>query len=435
MAHQLPVNDQPQLIPAAAVDSASPSSFVVVFDENLRSRRRRSAAVSGCPRSCTCQKSTALNCTVTSETDCLLLSLPVDTTNLKLTVRRIPPDNGTSARTDVGSASDCSKNRSSSRSSPDLTELRLLDLSGNELDDVNWFRFSMLLRRFQSSPLVVVSVADNRLQQLTNETFANISFATVETLDFSSNRIRQIEVECFHGFQGLQTLILSGNFINELDPRIFGCVPNLRSLYLDRNRLSSFSIGDVLASLHHLEILSLAGNDIKYVVVGELFPHPPGIDATTRVRRRLSRLDLSDNKFAEWPFRITSSVSSDDSNVSGFQPLDIRIVIIDGNPIRSLLATPVTPSGDDDEQLKNNQLKRVLGVVNEMSMSRMPELIGVDLSALANLVTSPEALQTVLIHDNRRLRYVDRSNDDKLISLRHLYLHNNNLTTGEHLSG
>lgn len=426
--------------PAVDADQSQPSSADI--DSRQARRLRRSSTVADCPSSCVCRTAAALDCTLASQSDyCTLTSsLPVDVTDLRL---RLPADDDvTSSELYCDSSSSSSMTSSSIRL---LARLERLDLSANRIADPYWFRYSSLFARLTSSStssLVAVSVADNRLERLVNGTFDAVGFDAVETLDASDNAIRQLDAGCFSGLGRLRTLVLAGNAIDRLDPDVFNRLTSLTTLNLDRNRLSSIDLDGLLSTLGRLGVLTLAGNAIRrlgvYVDV-ETSPTsrlPVEHDYHPR-RRRLNRLDLSDNELESWPFQTSSAPISaaiagdddDDRTTSGF---DVGVLVLDGNPIRSLMSAS-TPN--DDGVSRNNRKSRRRDVnvnaVDELSVSRMPELVAVDVSAFGGLMTSPEMLAVLSMHDNRRLRYVDRREADELRSLRHLYIHNNNLTTGD----
>lgn len=106
-----------------------------------------------------------------------------------------------------------------------------------------------------------IKIFTAKLNQLTitpNRIFERIP--NVNEIDFSSNAIRQIRCDDFHGANQLKKMNLSGNNIESIYTAIFADAKNLEVLDLSRNKLTV--IGDkVFEKNDKLKILDLRHND------------------------------------------------------------------------------------------------------------------------------------------------------------------------------
>ena len=81
-------------------------------------------------------------------------------------------------------------------------------------------------------------------------------------LDLSRNRIRYLDNSVFRLQGQLETLILSENVLQSLEPGIFSDCTNLRSLFLCANMISDISRSGFVR-LEHLEPLDISNNHIE----------------------------------------------------------------------------------------------------------------------------------------------------------------------------
>lgn len=114
--------------------------------------------------------------------------------------------------------------------------------------------------------LQILDFSDNKLQELTSETFAG--YTSIKFLYLADNQIYLIEEDALTSLTSLQTLDLSNNVILELPSSLFQ-LQSLRKLYLKGNPLlhKSFS----------------------------------GLEITQPIKAPIEHLDLSDCKIRELP--------------------------------------------------------------------------------------------------------------------------------------
>lgn len=136
-----------------------------------------------------------------------------------------------------------------------------LDLSGNHLESVR----ENDLRFFNG--LKMLNLSDNRISSI-NGLFEG--FNRLEVIDLSYNKLTRLDPNPF-GWdprQTLDTLILSGNKLQDVSAANFERYQNLRTLDLSFNFLTHETLSkneDVLAANYKLEHLYLQGNNINCI--------------------------------------------------------------------------------------------------------------------------------------------------------------------------
>lgn len=121
------------------------------------------------------------------------------------------------------------------------------------------------------SELQILDFSDNKLQEIESDTLS--SYTSIKFLYLADNQIFQIEKDAFDSLTDLQTLDLSKNVIIGLPANIFQ-LPSLRKLYLsgnplihmDLNKLAQTSIGAPL------ELLDISNCKIKVLPEWGLLP-------------------------------------------------------------------------------------------------------------------------------------------------------------------
>ena len=154
----------------------------------------------------------------------------------------------------------------------DLTSLRELDLTGNELTDLPEFLVGL-------ATLTKLQLAANRLTSLP-EWLADLT--EVSELDLSANNLTSLP-ESIENLKGLTALYLSGNGLTDM-PSWIGSLTDLTKLHVAGNRLTK--LPESLSQLDRLIELSLGGNG--------LFSVPEWLgDLATLQRLYLSNCGLS----------------------------------------------------------------------------------------------------------------------------------------------
>ena len=116
-----------------------------------------------------------------------------------------------------------------------------------------------------------------------------------QTIDLTDNEISSIKnLPLMHN---LETLILSNNNIEEIDPNFSDCVPNLKSLILANNRFSEFRQLAALSRCKKLQSLVLIGNSVTKIAgyhetVASMIPNLRFLDfcKTVKKPRKSARL-------------------------------------------------------------------------------------------------------------------------------------------------
>ncbi|XP_045467187.1 relaxin receptor 2-like [Harmonia axyridis] len=164
----------------------------------------------------------------------------------------------------------------------DLTRIRHLQIDNNAFDVFPADAFP------QQNVLVSLSLTYNNLSRIAAEAFDHLK--QLETLDLRGNRIKTIENRLLLPLQRLEKLLLQQNLIEvigpdtfpplplnslslvdnllqELEPRTFSALGELRFLFLSGNHLAVLRRG-VFANLSNLEVLALNDNAIKKIEIG-----------------------------------------------------------------------------------------------------------------------------------------------------------------------
>ncbi|RZF33839.1 hypothetical protein LSTR_LSTR008962 [Laodelphax striatellus] len=204
-----------------------------------------------------------------------------------------------------------------------LSNLRLLDLSGNQIKAIEegllkgcdnlrelWLNDNSLTLIPSTSlngptQLKVLSLSNNRISSVKEGSF--LSQRSLESLDLTGNRLQLIEGGAFKGLSKMRILSLGHNRLVKLNSDVFTGAQHVEELDLSANFLSEFPTvaakafdqlklfnlssnlierldDSLLSSVPHLEVLDLSRNNIANIAPG-----------TFLSLRQLRHLDLSVN--------------------------------------------------------------------------------------------------------------------------------------------
>jgi leucine-rich repeat protein SHOC2 len=147
--------------------------------------------------------------------------------------------------------------------------------------------------------LTVLAVDDNKLESLPSQMS---KLFRMKKITFSNNNLEFIP-EVIMEMTRLQILTLSNNRIEKLPDELPPCLPYLRVLSLNKNRLTS--VPPTIASLRHIVAMHLADNDIITL--------PPTISACNQ----LKAIYLSNNPLPHVPLGLLALHSLEQLRMSG----------------------------------------------------------------------------------------------------------------------
>lgn len=207
-----------------------------------------------------------------------------------------------------------------------LPNLKLLDLSSNQLDLISEGAFENLVR------LEHLNLSRNRLNiHLGSNSKAFESLGRLRSLDVSKNGLRDDEVELLlkNKFY-LDHLKMTGNSLTRLSHHVFRDSRLLRAIAIDENLISEIAEG-TFEQLSHLETLNLAKNNLAYICDFKL--------------RQVKHLNLSRNS-------LEFFVTSEDDQMYSLEILDLSH--------NKLLYFPIVPKMNRLKflHLQNNVLGR-----------------------------------------------------------------------------
>ncbi len=160
-----------------------------------------------------------------------------------------------------------------------LNKLRVLDLRGNVLSDLDPVVLSHL------SSLVDLDLSHNQLSDVSGLLLHKPKLKKLRLQHNQLTSLPKLSSTNSHQLQNLESLNLNTNPLGELQPvSFFAAVPSLTSLHLANTQLRSLP-GDVFVNLHHLKVLNLADNSLAEIPAASLKP----------LQRSVVTLDLSGN--------------------------------------------------------------------------------------------------------------------------------------------
>ncbi|XP_015255619.1 PREDICTED: leucine-rich repeats and immunoglobulin-like domains protein 3 [Cyprinodon variegatus] len=280
-----------------------------------------------------------------------------------------------------------------------FSSLQTLDFSNNKIVEIKMDSFPAL-------PLRNLFLCNNRISSLELGWAANLA-GTLQVLELSHNRISSIPARLFQ-LPNLQHLDLSRNQIRRVEGLTFQDLPTLRSLKLQRNRLSGLMDG-AFFGLSNMEVLQLGFNNLTEVSKGWLY----GLEAlqqlhlehnaisriqpdTWRCCQKLSKLDLSSNHLS----RLEESSFDGLSLLDQLHVGNNRVSFIAGGAFRGLPNLQML-------DLQNNEISWTIEDMNG------------PFSAL-------EKMKTLFLQGNQ-IRSVTKKSFSGLDELQHLDLSNNGI--------
>lgn len=183
-----------------------------------------------------------------------------------------------------------------------LTQLRILDLSGNQIKGIEegllkgcdnlqelWLDRNSMISVPSSSlngphSLRLLSLRDNRISLIREGAF--LSQRSLEKLDLYGNRLNVIEGGAFSGLTNLKKLLLGHNRLTKLNSDVFQGAENVDTVDLSGNFLSEFPTV-ALKLFTRLRVLNVSSNVIERLD-----------DANLATVTELESLDLSRNNIA-----------------------------------------------------------------------------------------------------------------------------------------
>lgn len=173
-----------------------------------------------------------------------------------------------------------------------LTRLRVLNLSHNALDGLNFFTiFSQL------TSLQVLDASSNQIREIPSLQLFKMN--NLQYLNLSSNFIREIPEKSFDGLFSLKQLNLANNEIHNIHPNAFNQLFDLEYIDLSSNKLKQIEPNVFTIPSIKLKRLFLQQNQIEAL--------DENIFLNTR---KLIQLDLSWNKLKDLPDFIFKEMSN-----------------------------------------------------------------------------------------------------------------------------
>ncbi|XP_068086048.1 chaoptin [Anabrus simplex] len=293
-----------------------------------------------------------------------------------------------------------------------LPELKLLDLSRNQLNEVSRTAFSMLpsllhlnlsynpqlallpTSVLHSLPhLAILDMSVTGLKQLPQEFFQHNT--ALEEVYLRGNSIQEITDGAFHNLQNLTSIDLSDNHILNIRPGAFSGLISIKRVLLKGNRLSAFKgeffkppRGSDINSGTSLEELDLSDNELSY-----LFP------SSFRIHPRIRHLAIANNRFSFFPAELIASlqfleyVDLSGNDLKSVEELDfarlprLRILLLSRNQIEAVSESAFHNSTQLQVlDLSSNKLER-LGERTFEGLARI-EMLNLENNILAELPDS-----------------------------------------------
>ena len=284
--------------------------------------------------------------------------------------------------------------------------LEYLDLSENELIDIEDSVFSAL------ASLKFLYLQNNRLTAVTERTFQGLG--TLKELDISHNEIRILPDKIFSDLQELESLNLAGNGIGQIREDTYLGLVSLKSLNLGDNRLTTIPV-QALKKVPRVTHLYLENNHLDTVPT-HAFREMKELRVLNLEGNEIS--DISENAFHDHESTDTPQVEKVvlSSNRLGRVPTaslsrlaNLVHVDLSENPIQVV----------DPDAFKGHARLR------SIYLNSLPELQVVRSYAFSEL----EGLEVIEMHSNRALADIEEDAFIATTKLRRVDLHANQLQT------
>jgi internalin A len=266
-----------------------------------------------------------------------------------------------------------------------LTHLRILDVSGNQLSECD-----IDLDRFPE--LEVLDLSGNRLNKLPSSVG---KLARLRVLYAEKNQLKSLPPS-IGKLTRLEQLYASNNLLTRL-PNSIGQLSTLHTLGVENNLLTEIPVS--IRKLNRLERLRFGGNRLEAV--------PKGLDEVARLRE----LDLSRNKINKWPAASLSSAQLLELDISENKLTELPNALGRLPKLRGLRMRGNLVSEPTDFVSRLPQLKLL-----DLSHNRLKSIRNFSFGKLATLNLSENELTDIPQEIGRAKR------------LRHLYISQNHLT-------
>ncbi|KAK2143955.1 hypothetical protein LSH36_797g01015 [Paralvinella palmiformis] len=287
---------------------------------------------------------------------------------------------------------------------PDPVSLTHLDLSNNEITEINAPFVYSNLRYLDLSgnkiiliregilqdlrALEVLTLKDNRLSTIDREIFDGMK--ELRKLDLSFNQLTSLDELAFAGLPLLEDLNLAGNLLSNISAMTFQGLKSLQYLDLEDNRIMSVNERGLFNDLRLLKVLSLGYN------------HLGSLNADVFSKLVMLRdLNLEDNKIAHVDDRAFSTIKP--SPVPQLETLNLR-----NNKLSKVPTSALT-------HLSNLKMLDIsqnpMEVLHSGAFNGLKQLRKVQVNAMPNLDTIQDHafselcnLEEIELHSNHRLQ-------------------------------
>nr|ANG08900.1 toll family protein LongTollB [Parasteatoda tepidariorum] len=170
-----------------------------------------------------------------------------------------------------------------------LINLKLLNLSGNGLQDAKLLGLEER-KLFPCIPeLQMLDLSHNRLKYLTDEVLS--SLRRLRNISFSDNHISQMSPYALIGLQRLQFIDLSNNKLSEFHPHFFHHSTELREILLRNNSIAGFpsALFRSLSQLSHLDVSHNIIFDLHFLL--DSFKNPNKLNVLNLSYNRVRRIE------------------------------------------------------------------------------------------------------------------------------------------------
>merc|ERR1719410_2221519 len=171
-----------------------------------------------------------------------------------------------------------------------LTSLQVLNLGENMIDQLPAETF-----RYMTN-LLHVNLNKNKIGQLQPGVFEN---AFLTKVNMSGNLLTEVRSKSFSNLEILEVVDVSDNQISTIKNGAFDRIPHLKTLHLQKNKLTSYK-GDIYSGISNdteLEYLDLSDNEMAYLYPESFQFHP-----------RLKWVSVAMNRFAFFPTQFIKNL-------------------------------------------------------------------------------------------------------------------------------
>merc|ERR1719410_2884054 len=208
-----------------------------------------------------------------------------------------------------------------------LTNLQVLNLAENQVESLEPGVFRSMTN------LLHVNLYKNKIGQLQPGVFEN---AYLTKVNMSGNLLTDIDTQSFYDLEILEVVDLSDNQISTISNGAFDRIPHLKTLHLQKNKLTSYK-GDIYSGISNdteLEYLDLSDNEMAYLYPESFQFHP-----------KLKWVSFAMNRFSFFPTQFIKNLQH------------LEYLNLEKNQIKSL---------DDNDFANMSNLRRLKLANNEI---------------------------------------------------------------------